>query len=275
MEISGRALTDWYYVAPGSLCGSNVLNSAFPPQRLRPDPRPEHQDPVSHTAELALAELCSAWKCTTTLGEHTACLRQLQCHAGLCHCRLTVHSNYNYCTPPNPWGEWARAPYSATALTPSYLGGNRSLRSTYTQRWGQNQSWTPGTVRTKKRKGSFSQQPQEQRIKSPQSTRGRASVEYLNRQWINPKLRQWTLGATVDLGFAVYDWLASDFYVYLSIVFSTSYHWQICLLVWLLSFFLLLLFYFNNFFNFSFFNFFSVWLCNWCTQDSWWPQQQC
>ena len=29
-----------------------------------------------------------------------------------------------------------------------------------------------------------------------------ASVEYLKRQRIIPKLRQWTLGATVDLGFA-------------------------------------------------------------------------
>ena len=29
-----------------------------------------------------------------------------------------------------------------------------------------------------------------------------ASAEYLNRKRITPKLRQWTLGATVDLGFA-------------------------------------------------------------------------
>ena len=29
---------------------SNVLNLALPPQRLRPDSRLEHQDPVSHTA---------------------------------------------------------------------------------------------------------------------------------------------------------------------------------------------------------------------------------
>ena len=49
-EISGRALADWYYMGPGCLWWSNVLNSALPPQRLRPDTRPEHQDPVSHTA---------------------------------------------------------------------------------------------------------------------------------------------------------------------------------------------------------------------------------
>ena len=43
-------------------------------------------------------------------------------------------------------------------------------QATYTQRWGQIQSWTPGAVWTKKKKGNLSQQPQEQRIKSPQST---------------------------------------------------------------------------------------------------------
>ena len=48
-EISGRALADLYYMGLGGLGWSKVLKSAFPPQRLRPDSRPEHQDPVSHT----------------------------------------------------------------------------------------------------------------------------------------------------------------------------------------------------------------------------------
>ena len=30
---------------------SSVLDSALPPWRLRPDMRPEHQDPDSHTAQ--------------------------------------------------------------------------------------------------------------------------------------------------------------------------------------------------------------------------------
>ena len=46
MEISGRALTDWYY--QGGLWWTSVLNLALPPQRLRPDTWWEHQDPVSH-----------------------------------------------------------------------------------------------------------------------------------------------------------------------------------------------------------------------------------
>ena len=36
---------------PGGLWWTNVLNLALPPQRHRSDTRPEHQDPVSHTAQ--------------------------------------------------------------------------------------------------------------------------------------------------------------------------------------------------------------------------------
>ena len=35
----------------GGLWWTNVLNSALPTQRRRPDTWPEHQDPVSHTAQ--------------------------------------------------------------------------------------------------------------------------------------------------------------------------------------------------------------------------------
>ena len=65
--------------------------------------------------------------------------------------------------------------------------------------------------------------------------------------------------------------LISDFYVYLSIVFSAYYHWWICLLVWLLSsffhyyfiiliiknFFILIIF---KFFLLLFFSFFLLFL---------------
>ena len=51
MEISGRALADSYYMGLGGFWWSSVLNSALPPQRHRPDTRPEQQDPVSHTAQ--------------------------------------------------------------------------------------------------------------------------------------------------------------------------------------------------------------------------------
>ena len=54
MEISGRASAVWYYVQLGVLWWTNVLSSALPPQRLRPDTWLEHQDPVSHTAAVWL-----------------------------------------------------------------------------------------------------------------------------------------------------------------------------------------------------------------------------
>ena len=73
-------------------------------------------------------------------------------------------------TPPSPGPGWATAPESAAPLTPSCLSGNRRPQAAYTQRRVQIQSWTPGAVRTKKRKGKLFQQLQEQRIKSPQST---------------------------------------------------------------------------------------------------------
>ena len=51
MEISGRSFAIWYYMEPGGLWWTNVLNSALPPQRHRPHSRAEHQDPVSHMAQ--------------------------------------------------------------------------------------------------------------------------------------------------------------------------------------------------------------------------------
>ena len=51
MEISGRDFAVWYYMEPGGLWWTNVLSSALPPQRHRPDTWPEHADPVSHTID--------------------------------------------------------------------------------------------------------------------------------------------------------------------------------------------------------------------------------
>ena len=79
MEISRRAPTDWYYVGLGGLWWTNVLNSALPPQKLRPDPWLEHQDPVSHTAAGTQHAVCSC------------------CLGGSLLCKVTVHTQ-------TPWG---------------------------------------------------------------------------------------------------------------------------------------------------------------------------
>ena len=85
------------------------------------------------------------------------------------------------------------------------------------------------------------------------------SVEYLNRQRIIPKLRLWTSGATVDLGFVACNWSVSDFYVYLCIVFSASYHCWICSLVSLFSSFIFYYFiYFNKFLKIHYYYYFFL-----------------
>ena len=61
---------------------------------------------------------------------------------------------------------------------------NRRQRGTYMQRRGQNQSWTLGVMLAKKRKGNLSMKPQEQQIKSPQST---WCTLHLWNTWINNK----------------------------------------------------------------------------------------
>ena len=43
MELSGRAFAICYYVEPGGVWWTSVLNPALPPQRHRPDTWPEHQ----------------------------------------------------------------------------------------------------------------------------------------------------------------------------------------------------------------------------------------
>ena len=112
------------------------------------------------------------------------------------------------------------------------------------QRQGQIQSWTPGALWTKKRKGNSSQQPQEQRIKSPQST---WCTLHLWNTWIEKESSQnWgsDFGSNCRLGVCFLHLLCFWFYVYLSLVFTAYYHWHICLLGWLLSLFSVYIFFF-------------------------------
>ena len=136
-----------------------------------------------------------------------------------------------------------------------------------------------------------------------------AYLEYLNRQRIIPKLKQWTLGATIYMfssflsfcecicvcfvvWFCLYSFafaicprvLSVRVFFFLvfffGIVFSACYHWWIWFLVWLLSsFFLFLLLFnfliFNNYFNdfilffLSFFLFFSLFFWAMWLTGSW------
>ena len=145
------------------------------------------------------------------------------------------------------------------------------------QRRGQIQSWNPGAVRTKKRKGNFSMQPQEQQIKSPQST---SYTQHLWNTWIDKESspnwggalweQQYICFFSFSLFVSVYVYASlCDFvciasllplvlgfclsvclFFVFSILFSACYHWWICFLVWLLSSFFL---FFPFFITFKFF----------------------
>ena len=149
------------------------------------------------------------------------------------------------------------------------------------QRHGQIRSWTPGAVWTKKRKGNFSKQAQEQWLKSPQST---WCTLNLWNTWIdNESSQNWGSGpweqryvyffsffsfsecvfvclfvwfCLYSFDFTIWPRVLSFFcfvVVFFSIVCSTCYHWWICFLVWLLSsFFLSFLIYFFIFNNIFF-----------------------
>ena len=92
-----------------------------------------------------------------------------------------------------------------------------------------------------------------------------ASVEYMNRQRFIPKLRQWTMGATVNLGFVVCDRLVTDFYVYLNRVFvfviiGGFVYWMVALFIFVLFFILIIFkkkFILLTLFYFIFLSFFS------------------
>ena len=149
------------------------------------------------------------------------------------------------------------------------------------QRWGQIQSWNPEAVWTKKGKGIFSQQPQKQRIKAPQST---WYTLHLWNTWIDNESSQsevvdfgsndffffpFSLFVSVYVYASVCDFvcialllpfvLGFSVSVFFSIVFNACYHWWF--VFWfgcsLLSFFL-----FFNYFKFFliFYNYFLLFI---------------
>ena len=169
---------------------------------------------------------------TTSPREQMACLRH----------RLTLHSNYNYRSPSSPQAWVRKSPLINHWFNPVLSGQEQKPEGNLHADVRSKQKQNLRSCVNKEEKGKFLYAASVTVDWIPTiNLRYPASVECLNRQWINPKLRQWTLKASVNLGFAVCDWLVSDFYVYLSIVFSVCYHWWICLLVWLLSFFLFFL----------------------------------
>ena len=102
---------------------------------------------------------------TTSPGECTARLRLLQRHAGLCRRRLTLHS---VLLPPPGLSE-PEPPNQLLLLPRPVWVGTDTLRRPTRRVRAKFKAEPQRAVQTKKRKGNFSEQPQEQRIKSPQS----------------------------------------------------------------------------------------------------------
>ena len=130
---------------------------------------------------------------TTSPGKHIVHLRLLQHHASLCCRRLVPHS-----VPlPLPGLSEPEPPNKPLLYPPLIWVGKRHPHVTYTQRQSQIQSWTPGAVRTKKRKGNPSQYCQEQGIRSPHSN---WCTQHLCNTWIdNESSQNWGGGTWEQL----------------------------------------------------------------------------
>ena len=108
-----------------------------------------HTSPPWSLCTRLLPESHDPW--TTSLGEHTACLGLLQCCAGLCRQRLAPHP---YPTLPLGWVSQSRL--ISCSINPILSGWEWTPPGGLHAEVGPIQSWTPGAVRTKKRKGNFS-----------------------------------------------------------------------------------------------------------------------
>ena len=110
---------------------------------------------------------------TTSPGERTARLRMVQRHAGLCCRRVAPHPYPSLppaCVSQSPLISCSFNPILREEQTPS---GDLHAEA------GPNPKLNPGSCANKEGKGNLSQQPQEQRIKSPRSEERRVGKECL------------------------------------------------------------------------------------------------
>ena len=125
---------------------AQVTLHTSPPRSLCSPPLPGSRDPG-----------------TTSPGERTACLGLVQCHAGLCRHRLAPHPY-----PSLPPAGVSQSPRSSGSFNPILCERRTDALRQPTHRGGaKSKTEPPGAVRTKKRRGNLSQQPQKRQIKSP------------------------------------------------------------------------------------------------------------
>ena len=135
---------------------------------------------------------CAARHCQGPVIQGQLPRENTQCTSGCCNvpqplplqARLTFHIP----PPPTPRPEWATAPYSAATLTPPCLSEEQMPSGDLHAEVGPNPKLNPRNCANKEEKGNFlSQQPQEQWIKSPQST---GYTLHLWNTWIHNKSSQ-------------------------------------------------------------------------------------
>ena len=94
---------------------------------------------------------------TTSPGEHTACLKLLQRHTDLYPHRLTLHSNYNYRTPPSlPPAAWvSQSPLICCCFNPILSGWEEMPEENLHAKMGLKPKLKPRSCANKEEKGKF------------------------------------------------------------------------------------------------------------------------
>ena len=138
---------------------------------------------------------CAACHCQGPMIHGQLPQENTQCASSFCNVTLasatagSPHIPYPSLWPPPTVSQ---SPLISCKFNPVLSGWGTDTLRWPMQRRGQIQSWTPGAVWTKKRKGNLSQQPHEQRIKSPQST---SCTLHLWTTWIdNESSQNWGSG---------------------------------------------------------------------------------
>ena len=135
---------------------------------------------------------------TTSLGDRTARLRLVQHHAGLWHCRLAPPPLY----PSLPSAWVSQSPRSSCSFNPVLSGRGTDTLRRPTCRGRSKSKAEPRELCEQRREGEISPSSiRSSGLKLHKQLDVPASVEYLNRQRIIPKLRQWTSGATIYIFF--------------------------------------------------------------------------
>ena len=227
---------------------------------------------------------------TTFPGRHTACLRLLQWHAGLCRHRLALHP-YPYL--PLAW-------VSQSSRTSCSFNPVLSERRTDTLRWPTRR----GRSKPKAEPRELCKQRREREI-FPSSLRSSGLnlhnqldvpciYEILEQKMNHPKLRRWTLGAKIYIFFRFLSscecvcvcfcaWFCLYSFAFticpgvLSVPYFFFSLWKIFLNNYSLFFILIILFYFilSSFFLFFFLSFYFLSLLFWAVwmKGSWCSSQ--